>query len=55
MTAAWGLLGVGVAGGMAGQDRRDRAVRREEGQAGQPGGVSLKIVGKASGHGYKYG
>ena len=54
-TTAWGLLGVGVADGMTVQDRRERAVRSEGGQAGQPGGGSLAIFEKASGHGQKYG
>ena len=40
---------------MAGQDRRDMAVRSEGGQSGQPGGRHLPIVGNVSGHGQTYG
>ena len=48
---AWGFSGVGVAGTMAGQDRKYREVRREGGKSGQLGGNSLPFVGKVEGHG----
>ena len=49
-TATQGVLGIGAVGGMARQDRMERAVRREGGISGISGGNSLLFVGKESGH-----
>ena len=56
-TAAWGDLGVGVFGGMAVQDSRDRVDRCEGGKVGWPGWPGWKyllFVVKVSDHGRIY-
>ena len=53
-TQHWGHLGVGVASGTTGQDRRNRTGRCEGGKAGQPGGNYPPFVGKVLGHGQRY-
>ena len=44
-----GSLGVGVDGGMAGQNRLDKEVRCERGQSGIPGWNLLPFIGKVLG------
>ena len=51
-TGPWngGNLGVGVDGGMAGQDSRNRKGRREVIKVGRPGVNSLLSIVKLAGH-----